>query len=264
MTEIKCLLCRLLIGKLGLDELAVETGDVRQADVLGALGGAGAGVGAVAEAQFVHLAHHGAGAAGALHLALGQKGELAHLGRDEEHGRTVLAGSHAGAAADAGGGVHGLVGHLFRDGEVVGVGGAAAVERHIAAGLLDFIESVTVDHKVADHGESGRTPGFDGDLVAVVELAHVQLAGGDTLHGAVGMAVDVERAHAADAFAAVVVKHYRFLVVVHELLVEHIEHFEERRTGGYVIEMVFDELAGFLGTTLTPNLEVYANCCFHK
>lgn len=50
VTKIKRLLCRPLIGELGLDEFAVETRDIRQADVLGALGGTRTGVGAVAEA----------------------------------------------------------------------------------------------------------------------------------------------------------------------------------------------------------------------
>jgi len=55
----------------------------------------------------------------------------------------------------------------------------------------------------------------------------MELAGGNALHGAVGMAVDIERAHAADTLAAVVVEHHGFLALVDELLVEHIEHFQE-------------------------------------
>ncbi len=61
-----------LFRELGVDELAVETGDVAQRYVLGALGGAGTGVGAVAETEFVHLAHHGACTAFALYLSLWQ------------------------------------------------------------------------------------------------------------------------------------------------------------------------------------------------
>lgn len=41
------------------------------------------------------------------------------------------------------------------------------------------------------------------------------------------LAVDVERAHTADAFATVAVKNDRLFVAVHELLVEHVEHLEE-------------------------------------
>ena len=253
-----------LLRELGVDKFTVKTGDVAQRHVLGALCGAGTGVGAVTEAEFVHLANHGAGAAGALNLTLGKESELAYLGRYEEHRGTVLAGGNAGAAADAGRGVHGLIGNFLRDGEVVGVGSAAAVEAHITAGLLDLVEGVTVDHQVADYGESGRTPGFNGDFVAVLEFTHMELAGGDSLYGTVGMTVDIQRTHTADTLAAVVVEDHGFLALVYELLVEHIEHFKEGGAGGDVVKMIFDELPGFFGPTLTPNLEVYANCSFHN
>lgn len=91
-----------LFSAFGFDKLAVETGDVAQRDVFGTFGGAGTGVGAVAEAELVHLLDHGAGTALALYLTLGQKSELAYLGRYEKHSRAVLAGSDACAAADAG------------------------------------------------------------------------------------------------------------------------------------------------------------------
>ena len=208
-----------LFGKLGVEVLAVEAGNVAQGDVLGTFGGAGTGVGAVAEAQLVHLGHHGAGATLALNLALGQQSELADLGRDKEHCRAVFAGCYAGAATDAGGAVHGLVGDSLGDGYCVGIGGAAAVHRHVAAGLLNLVKGVAVDHEVAHDGEGCRAPGLDGDGVAVVEFAHVQLAGGDALHEAVGVSVDVERAHAADALAAVRVEHYGFLALFDELTV---------------------------------------------
>ena len=252
-----------LFGALGCDVFAVESGDIAQRNVLGAFGGAGSCVGAVAEAEFVHLAYHGAGAALALYLALGQECELAYLGRYEEHCRAVLAGCHAGAAADTCGGVHGNVGHFLADGEAICVLSAAAVERHVAAGLLDFIECVAVYHKVANHGERGRAPRLDCDGVAVVELAHVELAGSDALNGTVGVSVDVERAHTADAFAAVAVEYYGFFAFLNELLVEHIEHFEEAAACRNVVEVVVDELSFLLGTTLTPNFQIYADCIFH-
>ena len=83
------------------------------------------------------------------------------------------------------------------------------------------------------------------------------------LHGTVGMAVDVERAHAADAFAAVVVEHYGFFALFNQLLVEHVEHFEEAAPGRHVVELVVDELSFLFWTTLTPNFQVYTYCMFH-
>ncbi len=59
----------------------------------------------------------------------------------------------------------------------------------------------------------------------------MELAGGDSLNGAVGVSVDVERTHAADTFATVAVKNYGLFVAVNELLVEHVEHFKERASG---------------------------------
>ncbi len=232
-----CFLCRQCgetgrsVSTLGFDEFAVEAGDVAQRNVLGTFGCAGTGVGTVAESEFVHLVDHCARAAGTFNLTLGQECELAYLCADEEHGRAVLAGSHAGAAADAGSGVHSDVSHFLRDGEAVGVRSSAAVERNVAAGLLDLVECVAVDHEVTHNGECGRAPGFDGDGVLVVKFAHVELAGGDSLNGAVGVSVDVERTHAADTFATVAVKNYGLFVAVDELLVEHVEHFKERASG---------------------------------
>ena len=61
----------------------------------------------------------------ALGLALGEEVEVRGLGGDEEHGRGVGAGGHAGPAADAGGGVHGEVGVVLGDRDRVAVGGVA-------------------------------------------------------------------------------------------------------------------------------------------
>lgn len=174
-----------------VDELTVETSYVAQRNALGALGGAGTGIGAVTETEFVHFANHCASTTFALYLTLGEKSELAYLCRNEEHGRAVLAGGNTCAAADASSGVHSCVGDRLADGQIVCVGSAAAVERYIAAGLLDFVECGAVNHEVADNGECSRAPGFDGDSVAVVEFAHVELASSDALNGSVGMTVDV-------------------------------------------------------------------------
>ena len=217
----------LLVVELGLDELAVEAGDVGDRLILRALSLAGTGVGAVSEAQFLHLGHHGLGTLGSLGTALGQQGELAHLTGDEEHGRAVLAGSHTGSASDAGGAVHGLVGILLRDEDGIGILGLASAHRSITTGSDDLVEGRAVDHAVLDHGEGSRAPGLNGDDVTVVEAAHIELAGCGSLCGTVGMAVDIKRAHTADTLAAVVVEDKRLLTALDELLVENVEHFEE-------------------------------------
>ena len=92
------------------------------------------------------------------HLALGKEGKLAHLRSYKEHCGAILAGCHACTATDAGRRVHGDIGNLLRDGEVVCVRSSAAVERYIAACLLNLVEGVAVDHEVANHGESEDMP----------------------------------------------------------------------------------------------------------
>ena len=143
-----------LVFELGLEELAVEASDVGDGDTFGALGFAGTGVGAVAETEFVHLGNHCFGAASCLDLPLREEGELANLGRDEEHGGAVFAGGSAGSTADAGCSVHGGVGVLFGNGECVGVLSGAAADASVATGLHDLVVGRAVDHEVADDGEA--------------------------------------------------------------------------------------------------------------
>ena len=73
------------VAQLGSDELAVQAGDIADADALGALGLAGAGVGAVTESQFIHLGEHSLGAAGSLYLTLREQSKLAYLGTYKQH-----------------------------------------------------------------------------------------------------------------------------------------------------------------------------------
>ena len=70
----------------------------------------------------------------------------------------------------------------------------------------DAVERAAVDDEVLDHREGRGAPRLDVDLVAVLEVAHVELARGGRPLGPVGDAVDDHAAHAADALAAVVVE----------------------------------------------------------
>ncbi len=183
----------ILVGELCLDQLAVEAGDVGDGLVLRADGLASTGVGAVAEAELVHLGNHVLHAAGSLHATLGKKGELRDLRRYEEHGRAVLTSCDTGATADAAGAVHSLVGILLGDEDGIGVLSLTSADGGVAASLDDLVESTAVHHAVLDDREGSRAPRLDGDDVAIVEAAHVELAGGgSTLGLAVRCAVDVE------------------------------------------------------------------------
>jgi hypothetical protein len=83
-------------------------------------------------------------------------------------------------------------------------------------------------------GNAAGAPRLDVDRVAVLEVPHVQLAGGGGPLRAVRHAVDHHAAHAADALAAVVVERDRLLAVERSALVEHVEHLEERHVRGDV------------------------------
>ncbi len=208
--------------------LAVETGDVLPFDFLGAFGFASVGVGAGTETEFIHFHDHLPYAVCRFDFPLGEQGKVADLGTHKEHGRSILASSHAGSATDAGSGIHGLVGFVFGNGDGVGIGYATGGGADIAAGLNDFVEGGTVYDKVANDWESLGAPRFNPNLVTIVELAHVELTGGDTVVVAVGTAVDVKAAHAANTFATVVVETDGMgYAVVDKLLVEDVEHFEK-------------------------------------
>ena len=114
---------------------------------------AGAGVGAVAEAELVHLGNHVLHTAGSLYATLGKQGELRDFRRDEEHGGAVLTSSYAGATANAAGTVHSLVGILLGDKDCIGILSLASADGGVAASLDNLIEGTAVDHTVLNHGE---------------------------------------------------------------------------------------------------------------
>ena len=68
-----------LVGELGLNHLAVHAGDVGDGLILRAYSLASAGVGAITEAEFVHLGNHVLHTTGSLYTALREQGELANL-----------------------------------------------------------------------------------------------------------------------------------------------------------------------------------------
>src|SRR5690606_32438340 len=176
--------------------------------------------------------------------------------RGEQLGGAVGARGHAGTAPDAGGRVHRRVGRLLRYEHQVGVGRRPRRGRDVAAGLHDAVEGLAVDDEVPQHREGPGTPRLDPDLVAVLVLAHVELAGRRAPQGAVRLAVDHHAAAAADALAAVVLERDRLLALLDEALVDRVEHLEERhvRADAPGLFGVGDHLAGLVGTRLAPDV----------
>ena len=88
---------------------------------------------------------------------------------------------------------------------------ATGVHRNKSASLNDPVEGAAVCRNILDDRKRLCTPGFDGDGLPILEPAHVQLAGGRAGMSAMGDAVDHQRAHPADALAAVRIKGDRIL-----------------------------------------------------
>lgn len=207
-------------------EVLVEHRNELDRDVLRAGRLAFTNVRASAEALIVMLTNHVECAGGALGLALREESKVNNLRGCEEHAGAVRAGRYAGATADAGGGLECEVGIDLRDGLCVSIRGGTRVDGNVSASLDDAVEGRPVDDKVLEDWESGRTPGFDRDRVAVLEATHVQLAGRGLL-GAVRVAVDDEATLAADAFATVGVERNGFLALCEQVLVEDVQHLQE-------------------------------------
>ena len=60
------------------------------------------------------------------------------------------------------------------------------------------------------------------------------------------------------------VEHNRFFTLVDELLIEYVEHFEERAVGGNILEGVLLESPFFFRAFLTPDSERYIDGFFHN
>ena len=234
---------------------AVHLGDDVLGDVLGARGFALVMVRAIAEAGGVHGGDHGLRAVRSLGLALRQMVQVRQLGRDVQHGRAVGARGNAGAATDAGRGIHRAIRFFLRYGYRVGVRRRPDVGGNETAGRLDAIKGAAINRQVLDHRERRCAPRLDEDLVAVLELAHVQLARRRRLLTTVGTAVDHHRTRAADAFATIVVERDRLFALFGELFVQHVEHLEERGVFANAGDFVRHHLAGAGGVFLAPDVD---------
>ena len=157
---------------------------------------------------------------------------MADLGPHKQHRAGVLAGGHTSPATDARCRIHGHVCLMFRNQDGIGIGDTARGGTDVAARLDDFVESGTVHHEVTDDGEGLGAPWFNPDIVAIVELAHVELAGGDAVVVAMGATIDIQSAHAANALTTVVVEaHGMGNAVVDEPLIQDVEHLKEGTVG---------------------------------
>ena len=181
-----------LVSELSLDELAVEASDVGDRLVLRTFSLTSTCVGAVTEAELLHLGNHCLSTLSSLRTSLGKKSELANLRTYEEHCRTVLTCSYAATATDTCCAVHSLVSVFLRDEDGVGILRLASANANVTTCLHNLVECRTVNHAVLNNRECSRTPRLYGDNIAIVELTHVQLAGSSTLVWSVRMTINIE------------------------------------------------------------------------
>lgn len=161
-------------------------------DTLGAFHFAGAGVGTVAEAEFVHLGDHGLGPACSLGTSLRKQSEGTHPCSYKEHSRTVLAGSNASTATYTCCSIHALLSLVVRYEDVVCILCRARTYCDETSCLENLVESAAVHDEVLDDRECGTPPRLDSNGGSVLEMTHKELAGSNLIVRSVCTAVDVE------------------------------------------------------------------------
>ena len=153
---------------------------------------AGPGVGAGTESEFVHLCNHSLSPACSLNLTLRKKCERADSCSHKEHCRTVLAGGNTGTATNTSCAVHTFLSIFTLDRNGIGIRDTASADRNISSRLKYLVKSLTVHNKVLDYRETLASPRLDGDGVTILELAHMELAGGNLIVRSVSTSVDVK------------------------------------------------------------------------
>ena len=109
----------------------------------------------------------------------------------KQHGAGILAGRHTSTATDARSRIHSHVRFVFWNRDGVGIGDTACCGADVASRLDDFVKGGAVYHEVADDGESFSAPGLDPDVIAILELTHVELASGNAVVVAVGPTINI-------------------------------------------------------------------------
>ena len=235
--------------------MPIEPRDILPFDEFWTFGLASVSIGAITEAKFVHLGDHFLHAVGGLDLALGQQSQMADFCPHKQHGASILASRHTGATTDTRSRIHSHVCFMFWNRDGVGIGDTARGGADVASRLDDFVEGGAVHHEVADDRESLSAPRLNPDVIAILELAHVELAGGNAIVIAVRPTINIKPTHATDALATVVIEANGMgYAVIDKPLIQDVEHLKERAIGRDVIQRIGLKMALGSGVLLTPNM----------
>lgn len=235
--------------------ITVQLGDEVQGNVFRASRRAFSVISAVSESRIIHGFHHGENPLVLFRLALGEKIEMARLGRSEKHGRSVFAGCNAGAASDACRRIHCLIGIFLGYRQGIPVRSATGTNGDEPSGLGNAIESRTVHDQVSNNRKGSSPKGLDRNRITILELSHVQLTSRSGIFRAVRQTIDRKRTGSADSFPAVMVENDRFDPLSEQLFVELIQHFKKRGILGYFVQLMDFKPTGVLRVFLPPNSE---------
>ncbi len=92
---------------------------------------------------------------------------MRNLGPRKEHGGGIGAGRNAGAAADAGGRIHGFFGGGLGCRDGIGILCASGVGRNESAGLDNYVKCTAVDDQIFDDRKGLRPPRFDNHGITI-------------------------------------------------------------------------------------------------
>src|SRR5438876_5148206 len=152
---------------------------------------------------------------------------MTDLRRSEKRGRCVGTSGHARAAADARRSVHRVVYAFFGNQNGIRILGTTGRSADESSGLNDPVEGGAIDCQILDHWKRASTPGLDVDRIAVLEAAHMELAGCGSFYGTMCHAVDHQPARAAYPLSAIMIECNRYSAVIGESLVHDVEHLEK-------------------------------------
>ena len=182
---------------------------------------------------------------------------MRNLGPGKQRGGTIRTRGHAGSAANTGGSIHGPIRCIFADEVRIAVHRIPSGDRDVSPSGNHAIEGAAIDDQVLNERESASAPGLKNQLIALLEVAHGQLANrGGTLRP-VRNAVDHKAAGATNPFAAIVLKGYRLLALFDQALVEHVQALQHRHLTTFNVHGIADELARNPGIFLTPDFQRY-------
>ena len=123
----------------------------------------------------------------------------------------------------------------------------------------DPVERAAVDHQILQDWKRASPPWLEVHFLAVFEMPQVKLADCRSALRPVRHAIDHEPAHAADAFAAIVVESDRVLALLDQPFVEHVQHFQKRHVLVHAGNLVAHHAPPVLRIFLPPDVE----CEFH-